>query len=53
MAIFFLAKNGYGTVLEIEQWDTDRFLDALEYEAIESAIIRYLRWKAEKNGGGH
>jgi hypothetical protein len=48
MAIFYLAKNGYGSVNEIEDWDTDKFLDALEYEAIDNAIARHLRWKAEQ-----
>ena len=49
MAIFYLAKQGYGSVNEIVNWDSDRFLDALEYEAIDNAIGRHLRWKAEQS----
>lgn len=48
MAIFYLAKNGYGSVDEIEKWDSDRFLDALEYEAIENAVASHLRWRMEQ-----
>ena len=48
MAVLYLAKNGYGSVNEILEWDTPQFLDALEYEAIENAITRHLRWKAEQ-----
>ena len=45
MSIFYLAKKGYGTVNEIMEWDTKQFLDAIEYESIESSISRYLRQK--------
>lgn len=48
MAVFYLAKQGYGSVEQIESWDTPRFLNALEYEAIENAITRHLSWKAEQ-----
>lgn len=41
MAMFYLAKQGYGSVAEVEEWDTPRFLDALEYEEIMNAIERY------------
>lgn len=34
MTIFFLSKKGYGSIDEIEDWDTTRFLDAVEYERI-------------------
>lgn len=48
MAVFYLAKNGYGSVDEILEWDSERFFDALEFEALENAITRHLRWKAEQ-----
>jgi len=48
MAVLYLAKQGYGTPREIQEWDTDLFLDALEYEAIGNAIERHIQWKAEK-----
>lgn len=34
MTIFFLCKKGYGSIDDIEDWDTPRFLDVLEYERI-------------------
>lgn len=34
MTIFFLSKKGYGSIDDIEQWDTPRFLDVIEYERI-------------------
>lgn len=48
MAIFYLAKQGYGSVSEVQEWDTPQFLDALEYEAVDNAIARHLRWKSEQ-----
>lgn len=39
--VFYLAKQGYGSVAEIEGWDTPRLLDAIEYEQIQSDIERY------------
>lgn len=48
MAVLYLAKQGYGSPESIREWDTDMFLDALEYEAIGDAIGRHLRWKAEQ-----
>lgn len=36
--MFALAKAGYGSVAEIETWDTDQFLDALEFEQITADI---------------
>jgi len=45
--VLFLVKSGYGSLTEIKEWDTKQFLDALEYEAIDNAIARYLQWKAE------
>lgn len=38
MSIFFLSKQGYGSVNEIETWDTPKFLDAIEYEYIQNSI---------------
>lgn len=34
MTIFFLSKKGYGSIDNIETWDSPRFLDVLEYERI-------------------
>jgi hypothetical protein len=48
MAALYLAKQGYGTPGQIREWDSPEFLDALEYESIENAIGRHLRWKAEQ-----
>lgn len=48
MAVLYLSKQGYGTPAQIRDWDTTDFLDALEYEAIENAIGRHMRWKAEQ-----
>jgi hypothetical protein len=49
MAIYYLAKQGYGTVNDIRGWDTPEFLDALEYEAIGNAIDRHHQWKSEQD----
>jgi hypothetical protein len=38
MAMFALAKAGYGSLAEIEDWDTTEFLDAIEYEQITADI---------------
>ena len=48
MSILYLAKNGYGSVDQIKNWDTKQLLDALEYEAIENAISRHIQWKSEQ-----
>lgn len=48
MSIFFLAKQGYGSVNEIEQWDATKFLDALEYEYITSSIEQELHKRQER-----
>jgi len=39
--IFHLARKGYGSVAEIEQWDTPCFLDAVEFEQIQNDIELY------------
>ena len=41
MAVFYLSKIGYGSVDEILIWDTPLFLDALEFENIQSAFIKH------------
>lgn len=49
MAVLYLAKQGYGSVTDIKEWDTPELLDALEYEAISNAIDRHVRWKSEQD----
>ncbi len=39
--IFMLAKQGYGTVNEINEWDTPQLLDAIEFERIHNDIQRH------------
>lgn len=41
MTVFHLARQGYGSVKEIREWDTPQFLDAVEYEQICSDIELY------------
>jgi len=48
MTIFFLAKKGYGTIAEIETWDTPRFLDVIEYESIIADVEKHLAQKGGK-----
>ena len=48
MTIFYLAKLGYGSVDEIENWDSPRFLDVLEYENICNEIRTYEQDQALK-----
>jgi len=48
MAMMYLAKQGYGTLAEIRDLDTEDFLNLMEYEAIDNAIGRHMRWKAEQ-----
>jgi len=47
MTIFCLSKKGYGTIDYIEQWDTPRFLDVLEYERIIMNIEKH-RYDSER-----
>ena len=42
MTIFFLSKKGYGTIDDVEQWDTPRFLDVVEYERIVHNIEKHM-----------
>lgn len=51
MAVFALAKAGYGSVSEIESWDTTKFLDAIEFEQITADIQAHQIEEARKNGG--
>lgn len=48
MAMLYLCKQGFGSLADIVNWDTETFLDALEYEAISNAISRHLMWKSEQ-----
>lgn len=50
MSMFALAKAGYGSLAEIESWDTDQYLDAIEFEQM-SADIQARRIEVAKNGG--
>jgi len=48
MTLFSLSKQGYGSILELEQLDTPEFLDLIEFEQIAGAIERYEINKASK-----
>jgi len=50
MTIFFLSKKGYGTIDYIEQWDTPRFLDVMEYEQIINSIEAH-KYEAARDKG--
>lgn len=39
--VFQIVKKGYGSISEIEQWDSERFLDVVEFEMIQSDIEAY------------
>lgn len=47
--MFALSKAGYGSLAEIEQWDTDQFFDAIEYEQITADIMAH---RMENPDGG-
>lgn len=47
--MFALSKAGYGSLAEIEAWDTDQFLDAIEFEQI-SADIQAHKMEMSRNG---
>ena len=36
--IFYLSKQGYGSILELNKFDTPEFLDLVEFEEITNAI---------------
>ena len=44
-----MAEKGYGTLDQIEQWDSDRFLDILEIISIKNQIESYTIQEA-RNG---
>jgi len=44
MTVFHLVKRGYGTVAEIEEWDSPQFFNAIEFEKIQNDI----EWKATR-----
>lgn len=47
MTLFYLVKLGYGTLEQLEQWDTPRLLDVVEYESIVADIEAH---EANKKG---
>lgn len=47
--MFALSKAGYGSLAEIENWDTEQFLDAIEFEQI-SADIQAHKMGEARNG---
>jgi hypothetical protein len=49
MTIFYLAKQGYGSLSELRAMDTKEFLDLVEYEQISSAIERHHIKEARKS----
>jgi len=42
MQVCNLVKAGFGSLKEIEELDSDRFLDLIEYEAISMDINAYI-----------
>lgn len=47
--MFALAKAGYGSLAEIEAWDTDQFFDAIECEQISADIMAH-KVEVARNG---
>jgi hypothetical protein len=43
----YLVKEGYGSLGEVEEFDTSTFLDCLEYEEIKNAIESQLIKEAQ------
>lgn len=41
MTVFYLSKQGYGSIVEIRELDTTEFLDLVEFEQITKAIEQY------------
>lgn len=39
--LFYLVRKGYGSLEELEQWDTPRLMDVIEYEQIQNDIEAY------------
>lgn len=46
MSMFYLVKQGYGSLADIRELDTEELLDILEYEQIQNRIENYLMNKA-------
>lgn len=40
--MFHLARQGYGSLAEIEDWDTPRLLDVIEHERIRADIEAHI-----------
>ena len=40
-AMFYLARRGYGSLADLQEWDTPQLLDVMEYEHIQSDIEHY------------
>lgn len=49
-SVFYLSKAGYGSIIEIEGWDTPQFLNLIEYETILNSIEHYEMKKAGDKG---
>jgi len=41
MEVFYLVKQGYGSLKEIRELDTDELLDLIEYEQIKIALEKH------------
>lgn len=41
MMLFYLSKQGYGSISELNKLDTTEFLDLVEFEEITNAIENY------------
>jgi len=48
MTIFYLSKQGYGSIVEIRELDTTEFLDLVEFEQITKAIEQHSIAEASK-----
>jgi len=48
MSIFYLSKQGYGSIAEIQDLDTPEFLDLIEFEQISNAIEKYYMSEAQR-----
>jgi hypothetical protein len=46
----YLVKAGYGSLREVEEFDSKEFLDCLEYEEIKNAIESHQIEEASNNG---
>ena len=49
MTLMHLARQGYGSLMELRQLDTPDVLDLIEYENIQADVQEYLEWEA-RNG---